>query len=142
MISVEDYRPWHDKVAAQLAEAGAGNVEYLFVGQTPEEYLTPPTEAVSRLGGRIDVALADGFKHRDHAALWAMERLRPGGLLIIDNVNWYLPHATRTPSSIGAAGKPATELWAEFHERSSAWRRAWFSSGVSDTASFIAPPDR
>lgn len=85
VISVEDYRPWHDKVAAQIAEAGASNVEYLFVGQSPEEYLAPPSEAVSRIGGRIDVALADGFKHRDHAALWALDRLRPGGLLIVDN---------------------------------------------------------
>lgn len=140
VISVEDYRPWYDKVAADLAAARASNVEYLFVGQSAEEYLAPATTAVERVGGRIDVALADGFKHRDHAALWAIDRLRPGGLMIVDNVNWYLPHVTRTPSSIGAGGKPATDLWAKFAERTSGWRRAWFSSGVSDTAIFFVPP--
>lgn len=148
VISVEDYRPWYDKVAAELAAAKVANVEYLFVGKTAEEYLAPATAAVERgqsaagSAGLIDVALADGFNHRDHAALWAIDRMRPGGLMIVDNVNWYLPHSTRTPASIGANGRPATDLWAKFAERTSSWRRAWFSSGVSDTAIFFAPPAR
>lgn len=141
IISVEDYRPWYEKVAKEIAGAGLTNVEYLFVGQTPEEYLAPVTAAVERIGGEIDVALVDGFKHRDHAALWSLDRVRAGGLVIVDNINWYLPHATRTPASVGATGKPATELWAAFAERTREWRRAWFSSGVSDTAIFLAPRD-
>lgn len=140
VISVEDYKPWHEKVSKQIADARASNVEYLFVGETPEQYLAPATAAVDRVGGLVDAVLADGFKHRDHASLWALDRLKPGGLMIIDNINWYLPHATRTPASIGAGGRPATDLWARFAERTRGWRYEWFSSGVSDTAIFIVPP--
>lgn len=139
VISTEDYQPWYDKVKADLAAAGAANVEYFFGGQTPEQYLAPATEAVARLGNRLDVALIDGFKHRDHAALWALDRIKPGGLIIVDNVNRYLPHETRSPASLekGSAGK--TELWVRFAERTKGWRCDWFSSGVTDTAIWFVP---
>ncbi len=140
VISTEDYQPWYDKVKAQLASAGVSNVEYLLAGQTPQEYFAPATEAVARLGGRLDIALIDGFKHRDHAALWALDRIKPGGMIIIDNVNRYLPHATRSPASLEKGSPGKSELWVQFAQRTRSWRYAWFSSGVTDTAIWFAPP--
>jgi hypothetical protein len=139
VISTEDYQPWYEKVKADLA--GLSNVEYLFGGQTPEEYLAPATAAVARIGGRIDVALIDGFKHRDHAALWALDRVKPGGMVIINNVNRYLPHATRSPASLAPGKAGMTPLWEQYAARTRSWRYEWFSSGVTDTAIWFVPAD-
>ena len=37
--------------------------------------------------------------YRAHVTKLVMPRLRPGGVMIIDNVNWYLPSRSRAPGS-------------------------------------------
>ena len=45
----------------------------------------------------LDFVLVDGM-YRDAYANWFV-RIRPGGLLIIDNANWYLPSNSGSPNS-------------------------------------------
>ncbi len=63
--------------------------------------------------------------------------LRPGGLLVIDNVNWFLapPPGTRSPSTL----QQRTDRWDQVGASLEAWRRIWVSDGVNDTALFVKP---
>ena len=58
-------------------------------------------------------------------------------MLIIDNVNWYLPCRSKAPNSRTAELGPATDVWAAVWRQLAGWRTIWTSSGVWDTAIFI-----
>ena len=135
IISVESNAQWHGKVVEMIAAQGLTNISY---HHTPEAFdgMIRPIEAA--LDARADAVLVDGGE-RDRAALWAVDRVKPGGAIIIDNVNWYLPHATTSPSSVGEHGEPAGPTWREFLARVQGWRRYWTSNGVWDTVAYFAP---
>lgn len=83
----------------------------------------------------LDVALVDGA-WRDQCALAMRSALRPGGLLVIDNVNWFLsPPGTRSPGVL----QHHTARWDDFDRSTASWRRIWVSDGVNDTALFVKP---
>jgi predicted O-methyltransferase YrrM len=142
LTSVEHDERWYAEVSGRLKERALSNVDYI---------LAPRDEPAERGGdskyaqvalafadSSLDFALIDGA-YRDHTARYALARIKPGGVLIIDNVNWYLPSNSRAPNSrtptLGAAG----QLWAEIARELAGWRRIWTSSGVTDTAIFVRP---
>lgn len=149
VVSIEHHPGWHATVTRQLRDAGISNVDYVLIDE-PEDnsvdrrigMLRNPDRYVRGaepfLQGRpLDAVLVDG-KVRDACAHWAMDRLRPGGLFILDNANVYLPTSSATPGSVG--DKPLTDRWREWLERTAAWRRVWYSSGVTETLVAFAPP--
>jgi predicted O-methyltransferase YrrM len=140
LTSVEHDIEWHATVTARLKDRGLDNVEYI---------LAPEDEPLERGGHSayartalafddhsLDFALVDGH-YRDYSAKFILPKLRPGGLLIIDNVNWYLPCESKAPNSRTAATGPATEVWTEVWQQLRNWPAIWTSSGVWDTAIFI-----
>ena len=142
LTSVEHDARWHESVTARLKDRGLGNVDYI---------LAPDDQPVERGGdsayaraalafpdASIDFALVDGH-YRDYSAKFVMPKIKPGGMLIIDNVNWYLPCQSKAPNSRTAALGPATEVWAAVWRELAGWRTIWTSSGVWDTAIFIKP---
>ena len=62
--------------------------------------------------GFFDYIIVDGL-FRGEALVRSLPKLRPGGVLVFDNVNWFLPSDSRTPHSRTAADGPATEALAE-----------------------------
>ena len=86
----------------------------------------------------LDFCLVDGVL-RDFCALRSIDKLRPGGLLVIDNVNWYLPSGSYSPNSRTFTQGPVSPVWKDVEQRLSDWRRIWSSSGVTDTAIFFKP---
>ncbi|MEQ9323199.1 MAG: hypothetical protein RIF41_28790, partial [Polyangiaceae bacterium] len=85
-----------------------------------------------------DYVLVDGI-FRDVCAKAALPAIKPGGLLVIDNANWFLPSDTSAPDSVGSSEAPRSESWRELWQAVSDWRRVWTSNGVFDTALFIKP---
>jgi predicted O-methyltransferase YrrM len=140
LTSVEHDREWYATVAARLKRQGLGNVDYILAPRDqPEdrgdrsEYL----QAVAGIGAEsIDFAMIDGM-YRGYAAQLVMPKIRPGGLMIIDNVNWYLPSRSHAPNSRSLAAGPAGPVWQEVARDLAQWRTIWTSSGVWDTALFI-----
>jgi predicted O-methyltransferase YrrM len=142
LTSVEHDERWHTKVTAALKDRGADNVEYILA---PEDQ---PLEkgadsayartALSFADGSLDFALVDGH-YRDSTALFILPKIRPGGMLVIDNVNWYLPSSSRAPNSRSELLGPVNETWAGIWQDLRDWRRIWTSSGVWDTAIFFKP---
>jgi predicted O-methyltransferase YrrM len=142
LISVEHSPVWYDKVSRRLKELALDNVDYrLLPTSLPDErggeseYARLP---LSLPDASLNLVLVDG-KYRDHCARSALPKLAPGGLLVIDNVNWYLPSTTRSPFSRGPAAEPASTVWREVLDVIDGWRRVWTSCGVWDTAIYVRP---
>jgi predicted O-methyltransferase YrrM len=140
LTSVEHDQGWHATVSATLRDRGLTNVDYVLAPWSPDL----PGEQSDYVGtlhrfgpASLDFALIDGA-YRDHAARLALPRIKPGGLLIIDNVNWFLPSDSRAPASRSRAVGPE-EGWTDIAAELAGWRSIWTASGVWDTAIFVRP---
>jgi predicted O-methyltransferase YrrM len=142
LTSVEHDEAWYRAVSAMLAARGLGNVEYILAPlDQPADHGGDSAYARAALAFRdasIDFALIDGH-YRDYAAKFILPKVKPGGLLIIDNANWYLPCRSRSPNSRARALGPATPVWLDVADELAGWRSIWTSSGVWDTAIFVRP---
>lgn len=142
LVSIEHNPQWYDKTSARLARMGLDNVEYVLaeVAQSEQGSADHPYVAAALKAPKegVDFVFIDGVL-RDHCASLALKLLKPGGLLIIDNVDRYLPHATRNPLAIGQRGQPGSPLWAEVHEQIMPWRHYWTTNGFFDTVFYFRP---
>ena len=141
LTSVEHNESWYSKVQQMLQENDQNNVDYHC---HPREQDGDGSQSayVMQTGqfapGSLDMVLVDGI-YRDHCALNALNLVRPGGILVIDNVNNYLPSNSIAPNSRSFADGPKGEVWAQVYQVLSNWRMIWSSCGVWDTAIYIRP---
>jgi predicted O-methyltransferase YrrM len=131
LVSVEHNPAWYATVEQLLAASGIRNVDYRLVEEP--RYTEPIGDFPNAC---FDYILVDGL-FRDRAMLASIPKLKPGGWLIFDNVNWYLPSESRTPASRSRRDGPATELFAAALDQVKAWKTLWTTNGVNDTAIFI-----
>lgn len=149
LLSVEHHAGWHAAVSEQLVADGISNVDYRLLPCEPERVETPAwiaamfasdyVRAVDAFEPRsIDFALADGM-YRSACALAVIPKLRSGALLIVDNVNWFLPSPSRAPTSRRVTDSPLSPTWSEFAAAVSDWEHTWTENGVADTAIWVVP---
>lgn len=142
LTSVEHDDVWYGVVAAKLKDQGIHNVDHLFA--PPDAPLDRGADSeyartVLRFeDGSLDFALVDGT-YRDACARFSLGKLRSGGLLVIDNVDRFLPSNSRSPESRRPSQGPAGPVWSEVARTLAGWRHIWTSSGVWDTAIYIKP---
>jgi len=142
VTSVEHDEVWHKNVKELFERSGIDNVDYHFIpidvpndeGNEAAYVKIIDTFEVNSL----DYVLVDG-KYRGFCALNVLEKIRPGGMLIIDNVNWFLPSASYAPNSRTNEEGPNGPIWGKVDQALQRYRKIWTSSGVSDTAFFIKP---
>jgi len=143
LTSVETNTRWHEKVTSQLKDQDVSNVDYILIPQDqPPENGDGPVARVARgfPDSSLDFALVDSY-YRDHTAKAVIPKVKPGGLLIIDNINWHLPCDSKAPGTRPAGLGPATSTWAEVGRELAGWRTIWTSNGRWDTAIFFRPLD-
>ena len=141
LISVEHNPEWSEIVKEKLCTRGLiHRVDYKFLpdgkeGKRDSDYVNV---AQSIKPNTLDFCLIDGVS-RDHCALACLEKLKPGGILIIDNVNWYIPRnpKSRSPNSRAPEDGFASEEWNKLIGIIKNWRCIWFTSGIADTAIWI-----
>ena len=80
----------------------------------------------------------DGI-YRAQCVLQSLPLLKNGGILVIDNVNRYLPSRSIAPNSRSIEAGPIDEEWQQVLDQISTWRYFWTSNGVSDTAVYFKP---
>jgi predicted O-methyltransferase YrrM len=141
LTSIEDNREWYDTVRKQLAEQQLTNVTYHFASRPPEADSARDSDYVklssSIPDSSLGFALVDGYA-REYCAEAVIPKIAPGGLLVIDNANWYFDHPTHSPASRVGKG-PKNERWAAVAQTLSQWRVIWTTQGVTDTAIWIRP---
>jgi predicted O-methyltransferase YrrM len=86
----------------------------------------------------VDFVLVDGI-HRDFCSQRAIRVMKPGGLLIIDNVNWFLPSESVSPNRRTSELGPNGPVWENVSRCIAEWRSIWTSSGVTDTTFYFKP---
>jgi len=141
LTSVEHNPEWYARVSTWLTEKSYQNVDYrLCPGKDHAMNRNDLPEYVQIVkdlpGNSLEFVLVDGI-FRDACALLALEKLKPGGFLIIDNANLYLPSRSCSPNSRTEQNGPASRLWEQFILQTKDWRKIWTSNGVSDTAFFF-----
>lgn len=140
LTSVEHDESWHASVSAALARAGITRVDYQCHPRDEPDVSgdrSAYAKAAQLIGDEsIDFALVDGV-YRDYVALFLLPKIRPGGMLIIDDVHRYLPSSTRSPASLRPPATAATPGWEQAAAELARWRQIWTTNGVSDTAIFV-----
>lgn len=141
LISIEHDRIWAERMKALIEQKRITNVAYHYfsISDAATEESRPYVDVISTVpDSSLQFALVDG-RLRDLCALAAIDKLGPAGLLVIDNVERYLPSSSRSPESIDPKRSPASPLWQEFSQRVSDWRKVWVSNGVTDTCLWFKP---
>lgn len=136
LLSLEHDMAWYERVRVGLPP----NVELrLYPEISRSEPVCDYVRAADALENEsLDFALVDGVTElRDACTRAIIAKLKPGGLLVVDNANWFIPHATHSPIR---TAQPASDLWRDVIEQLRAWRCIWTTNDVSDTALWIKPP--
>jgi hypothetical protein len=145
LISIEHDSHWYEEVTRRLDKEGlARKVSYRrFPVDDDTDTNHPYISAISEHDdGALHFCLIDGVPIlRAHCALACLPKLKPGGLAIVDNANWFLPREprSRAPDSRGPTDGYASAEWAEFDRRVADWHCIWTSNGVFDTAIWTKP---
>ena len=143
LISIEHDRVWYAKVRKLLQEGGVQDrVSYrLLEDEGQYKAASECIEIANTAGIRgLDFALIDGMA-RDHCALATLNQVKPGGILIVDNIEEYLPRErkSRSPNARGRNDGYASEGWRRFGNIVRDWRCIWTTNGVWDTALWVKP---
>lgn len=118
-----------DKVDLRLCERGASG--------TPVSYANSISELPEN---SLDFILIDG-KRKDSCALASLTKVKPGGMIIVDDVHRYIsrPQPSFAPHTRGKMDRKASPKWEEFFEHTRTWQCVWKSDGVSDMAVWTRP---
>ena len=139
LTSVEHNREWYQWVNQQIEDRQISNVNYFLIEEQDSqdrEYIeTSKYVAVARQfeNDSLDFALVDGIL-RGPCALMVTKKIKPGGILVVDNANWFLPCVSHSPGSRINGMGPADSYWNDFLMCVKEWHCWWTSSGVTDTA--------
>jgi hypothetical protein len=135
LVSVEHHAGWYEKVRVGLPPSV--ELRHCAVADPADEGCGYVRTAQLFENESLDFALVDGLRQlRSACACAALRKLKPGGLLVIDNANWFIPHHSRSPRT---ATEPFSPSWAELIADLARWRSIWTSNGVIDTAFWIKP---
>ncbi|MEO1483617.1 MAG: hypothetical protein AAFU77_16025 [Myxococcota bacterium] len=138
--SVEHNEGWYRQVLddANRSEFSASIQIELASVEIADEYVNAHPDLIPE---SVDVCLIDGA-FRALCAKRALSLVRPGGLIVVDNVERYLWHPKAlgsSPNSRERAQGNADSDWDDFAEHTREWRTYWTTDGVSDSAIFFAP---
>jgi len=142
VTSVEHNEQWFAIVEKMFAERKIENVDYQFCPKVESTEDPGGSKYVTILDkfevASLDFVLVDGI-YRDHCASLALDKIRPGGMLIVDNAERYFPRASYSPDSMLRRGQPIGPLWKKVQIQLEGWRLIWTNSGVTDTAFYFKP---
>ena len=143
LTSVEHDEAWAHKVTEKLRANGAAHrVDYHLAPDGKEERFDSQYVGIVHelRPGVLDFCLVDGVS-RDHCALACLDKLKPGGIIIIDNVERYVPRVPKSPGPEARTMEqgPASRMWGRFVQATAEWRCIWTTNNVWDTAVWFKP---
>jgi predicted O-methyltransferase YrrM len=142
ITSVEHNPDWHRQVSSKIAEKGYSNISYFLHPRQADAIAPGQSDYVlvskSIPPASLNVVLVDGI-YRAQCVLHSLPLIMAGGILVIDNVNRYLPSRSIAPNSRSIEVSPLDDEWRQVLELIGSWRFFWTSNGVSDTAFYFKP---
>jgi hypothetical protein len=144
--SVEDNRLWYRTVKKKLEAAQLSRkVTYQFIPcewtEVDEPSGHPYAQAADAIpDNSLDFAFVDG-NIRASCLRVIMTKLNPGGLLILDNANRFIPnrHWNGHTTVHERRSKPRSVAWSQMMERLKDWRWINTTNGIWDTRFWIKP---
>ena len=136
--SVEHNAEWWKKVTAMLEAEGLAGKARVQLALHPESSYAEAARGFA--DATFTVVLVDGIRRAD-CVEEALPKLKPGGWLVLDNINRHIPNTCRGPGSVRAwdMSDPEHRKWKLFADATSAWPREWTTNGVSDTLLLMKP---
>lgn len=142
LISVEHNIIWYKRINKLIINKNINNVEYYLIpndGNKNSEFQSKYVRIIDKFKDNMfDFIIIDGI-YREFTVLESLKKIRTGGFLIIDNINWYLPSKSYSPDSRTIAEGPINIYWEKIYKTLINWRIIWTTNGVSDTAFFFKP---
>jgi hypothetical protein len=155
LTSFETTPAYYEQVAATLRAEGLTNVDYRLI---PHDFEGEDEEAMHR-NAFVRAAYEFGDETLDYALVDSAPRgclcrgiapkITRGGVLILDNANWYLPPPATVhppaPGSVSAViGTPGSripnhECWPAFARLTANWDAHWSSNGIQMTLILVKP---
>ncbi len=136
LTSVEHSAKWYANVTDRLRIGGITNVAYLLRNGWPD---TSYVDVVDSMDDNVlDFVLVDGID-RAACAVRSLDKLKPGGILVVDDVHRYLPSRSRAPLARKPEAGPIDVAWQDFMVRTIDWEYIWTSNGVKDTVIYYKP---
>lgn len=144
LVTVEHDPDWHARTCGELEAAGvADKVDYRLVpaeGGQMDEPRDHPYAAVADgfEDGSLDFAIVDG-QMRLRCAEKAIDKVKPGGLLVLDGANRYLPNRVGLAHTTIKIFRdvPLNDEWQRVLDRLSSWRAIHTSDGLWDTRFWV-----
>jgi predicted O-methyltransferase YrrM len=140
LTSIENDQQWYARVSTVLSQHNATNIDYQWHSTEALELETAMqssyVQAISVFDAdSLDYIVVDGWA-RDWCANQAVSKLKRGGIMILDNANWFIPPPQlRSPATVQHT--PVNAQWEDFCQRAQDWRKIWTSNGVTDTLLLI-----
>jgi predicted O-methyltransferase YrrM len=145
LTSIEHNDSWYNRVKNVLSDEDVENVELLLApldtkGREQPEYVRV---AAKQRKASLDFILVDG-RLRGQCTELALQLIKLGGMLIIDDAARYIPHPYCCPQSVVTQSGPPSPLWAKIVVELEALRAEtiWTSDGVTATVFYIMPKIR
>jgi predicted O-methyltransferase YrrM len=142
LISIEHDALWAARVQESLAKRGlAQRVDLRLCSKTLRGASLAYVGTIENQPDQsLDFVLIDG-KRRDACALAAVSKVRPGGLLVVDDIHRYIAaeQPSRTPYARKTNNAFASPRWEEFYEATRHWQCIRRSNGIYETALWIKP---
>jgi predicted O-methyltransferase YrrM len=147
VTSVEHNKEWYGKVNGNLKMCNlVKNVNLIFVENINDVNWTGKKDYIKPILGvknnSLDYCFVDGI-FRDECILQAMDKLKTGGILIVDNVDNYFP---RNKISVSVRYKRDNQSktvskikMRRIYKILEKWRCIWTTCGSQDTALWIKP---
>ena len=156
LTSFETDTSYYHWVAGTLRAERLDNVDYRLI---PHDFEGETDEQAMHRNAIVQAAYAFGDETLDYALVDSAPRgclcrglapkIKRGGLLILDNANWYLrpPPEVHPPApgtviaTIGTPGSaiPNHECWPAFARLTADWDARWSSNGIQMTLILVKP---
>jgi predicted O-methyltransferase YrrM len=142
LTSVEHEAAWHGQGMQTLDREKLGNVELLHRALDVSEAEGMSAAYVRFLDSvpdaSVDFCLVDGV-YRGYCALGSLAKMKAGGLIVVDNAEFFLPSPSKSPGVRSPDAGPLDDAWRRFAKETEDWRRVWTTNGVWDTLLLFKP---
>jgi len=143
ITSIEHNPEWHKIVNKKITDKSIAHKVKLNL--LPEQKTPPQEEEYVQIIKKIkdntlDFCLVDGIL-RDQCALASLQKIKKGGILVIDDIQRYFPDTinTKAPYARREGDGYQSKTWQKVGKMTDGWRQIRFSNGLKDTGIFFKP---